>query len=96
MSPRKGARARRRRTGRSAPRTNQLADYVTETRAGAGAGSDPAALSGDAHRRQYENFLAALAGEETLRVDLETNRQAIAIITGAYESARTGRPVSLA
>jgi predicted dehydrogenase len=35
------------------------------------------------------------AGAETLRVDLETNRQAIAIITGAYESARTGRPVRL-
>ena len=53
----------------------------------AATGSDPAALSGDAHRRQYENFLAALVGEESLRVDLETNRQAIAIITGAYESA---------
>ena len=75
---------------------NQIEDYVTATGTGASAGSDPAALSGDAHRRQYENFLAALAGEETLRVDLETNRQAIAIITGAYESARTGRPVRLA
>lgn len=75
---------------------NQVADYVVSPTAGAGAGSNPAALSSDAHRRQYENFLAALAGEETLRVDLETNRQAIAIITGAYESARTGRPVRLA
>jgi UDP-N-acetyl-2-amino-2-deoxyglucuronate dehydrogenase len=75
---------------------NQLADFLTETKGGAGTGSDPAALSGDSHRRQYENFLAALAGEESLRVDLETNRQAIAIITGAYESARTGLPVSLA
>jgi UDP-N-acetyl-2-amino-2-deoxyglucuronate dehydrogenase len=74
---------------------NQLANYVSESRGGSGTGSDPAALSGNAHRRQYENFLAALAGEEPLRVDLETNRQAIAIITGAYESARTGRPVSL-
>ena len=37
------------------------------------------------HRRQYQNFLAAL--EEALRVDLETNRQSIAIITGVYESA---------
>jgi predicted dehydrogenase len=75
---------------------NQVADYVTEPEsAAAGTGSDPAALGTDAHRRQYENFLAALAGEETLRVDLQTNRQAIAIITGAYESARTGRPVRL-
>jgi hypothetical protein len=34
-------------------------------------------------------------GEEELRVDLETNRQSIAVITGVYESARTGRPVPL-
>ena len=59
------------------------------------AGSDPGQLS-DAHRLQYLNFLAALDGTEPLRVDLETNRQSIAVITGVYESARTGRPVSLA
>jgi predicted dehydrogenase len=58
------------------------------------AGSDPGQLS-DAHRLQYLNFLAALDGTEPLRVDLETNRQSIAVITGVYESARTGRPVSL-
>jgi UDP-N-acetyl-2-amino-2-deoxyglucuronate dehydrogenase len=58
------------------------------------ASRNPGQLS-DAHRRQYLNFLGALAGTEKLRVDLETNRQAIAVITGAYESARTGRPVSL-
>ena len=27
--------------------------------------------------------------------DLETNRQSIAVITGVYESARTGKPVVL-
>ena len=49
----------------------------------------------DAHRLQYLNFLGALDGTEKLRVDLETNRQSIGVITGAYESARTGRPVHL-
>jgi UDP-N-acetyl-2-amino-2-deoxyglucuronate dehydrogenase len=58
------------------------------------AGSSPGQLS-DAHRLQYLNFLGALDGSEELRVDLETNRQSIAVITGAYESARTGRPVRL-
>jgi UDP-N-acetyl-2-amino-2-deoxyglucuronate dehydrogenase len=58
------------------------------------AGSDPGQLS-DAHRLQYLNFLGALDGTEPLRVDLETNRQSIGVITGVYESARTGRPVSL-
>jgi UDP-N-acetyl-2-amino-2-deoxyglucuronate dehydrogenase len=58
------------------------------------AGSDPGQLS-DSHRLQYLNFLGALDGTDQLRVDLETNRQSIGVITGAYESARTGRPVRL-
>nr|AHE14695.1 oxidoreductase [uncultured bacterium] len=58
------------------------------------ASSNPGQLS-DAHRLQYLNFLGALDGTQQLRVDLETNRQSIAVITGVYESARTGRPVSL-
>ncbi len=74
---------------------NQVEDYLgVGTEPGAGAGSNPGQLS-DAHRSQYENFLAALAGTEPLRVDLATNRQAISIITGVYESARTGKPVAL-
>ena len=59
------------------------------------ASSNPGQLAADAHRLQYENFLAALSGEEPLRVDLETNRHSIAVITAVYESARTGRPVRL-
>jgi predicted dehydrogenase len=62
--------------------------------AGATASSNPGQLS-DAHRLQYLNFLGALDGTEKLRVDLETNRQSIGVITGAYESARTGKPVKL-
>ncbi|MFF5296511.1 Gfo/Idh/MocA family protein [Paractinoplanes globisporus] len=58
------------------------------------AAANPGQLS-DAHRKQYLNFLGALAGTEKLRVDLETNRQAVAVITAAYESSRTGRPVVL-
>ena len=49
----------------------------------------------DAHLLQYRNFLAALRGEEALRVGLEENRRAVAVITGLYESVRTGRPVPL-
>jgi len=67
---------------------------ATSQRAVPTAGADPGHLS-DAHRLQYLNFLGALDGAERLRVDLETNRQSIAVITGAYESARTGRPVAL-
>jgi predicted dehydrogenase len=62
--------------------------------AGATASSNPGELS-DAHRLQYLNFLGALDGTEELRVSLATNRQSIGVITGVYESARTGRPVRL-
>jgi UDP-N-acetyl-2-amino-2-deoxyglucuronate dehydrogenase len=58
------------------------------------ASSNPGQLS-DAHLWQYLNFLGALDGTEQLRVDLETNRQSIGVITGVYESARTGKPVRL-
>ena len=67
---------------------------TTGATAAATASSNPGQLS-DAHRRQYLNFLGALDGTEKLRVDLETNRQSIGVITGVYESARTGRPVRL-
>jgi UDP-N-acetyl-2-amino-2-deoxyglucuronate dehydrogenase len=67
---------------------------TTSARKVPAAGRDPGQLS-DAHRLQYLNFLAALDGTEQVRVDLATNRQSIGVITGAYESARTGRPVTL-
>lgn len=44
---------------------------------------------------QYRNFLAALRDEAPIRVGLLENRGAVALITGLYESARTGRPVAL-
>ena len=74
--------------------TNQVSRYTDTTGTPAGTASTPGQLS-DAHRLQYSNVLAALDGREKLRVDLETNRRSIALITGAYESARTGRPVTL-
>ncbi|HEV7146787.1 MAG TPA: Gfo/Idh/MocA family oxidoreductase [Pedococcus sp.] len=76
------------------PADNQV-DSLGLQQGPAAGGTDPAQL-GAAHRLQYENFLAALEGTQDLRVTLEENRRSIAVILGAYESARTGRPVSLA
>ena len=91
-----GSRAEEKAYGSANSSINQIADYPQASGLGAEtAGSNPGTLATDAHRLQYENFLAALAGDEELRVDLETNRQAISIITAVYESARTGRPVTL-
>lgn len=74
--------------------TNQVARYAVQGDTGPTAGSDPGAMS-DAHRYQYENVLAALDGQEELRVTLADNRRSVSVILGVYESARTGRPVRL-
>jgi len=79
---------------KTTPGAEEKSYGVTSAREVPTAGSDPGQLS-DAHRLQYLNFLAALDGDEPLRVTLETNRQSIGVITGAYESARTGKPVPL-
>jgi len=73
---------------------NQAADYAQSDGSSPTAGSNPGQLS-DAHRYQYQNFLAALRGEEEVRVSLAENRRSISVIVGVYESARTGRPVRL-
>jgi UDP-N-acetyl-2-amino-2-deoxyglucuronate dehydrogenase len=90
-----GSGAAERSYGSASDSINQVDNYDLTEQTGPTAGSNAGGLSPLAHRRQYENFLAALAGREALRVDLETNRQSIAIITGVYESARTGKLVAL-
>jgi UDP-N-acetyl-2-amino-2-deoxyglucuronate dehydrogenase len=93
---RAGSEAEEKSYGSTSTSVNQIADYPQASAApGAAAGSNAGSLTTSSHRRQYENFLAAANGEEELRVDLETNRQSIAVITGVYESARTGQPVRL-
>jgi UDP-N-acetyl-2-amino-2-deoxyglucuronate dehydrogenase len=73
---------------------NQVAEYALPKETSATAGRDPAQLS-DAHRYQYENYLAALRGTEEIRVGLTEHRQTVSVIAGVYESARTDKPVSL-
>jgi UDP-N-acetyl-2-amino-2-deoxyglucuronate dehydrogenase len=72
---------------------NQVAEYALPGGTSA-AGRDPGQLS-DAHRHQYENFLAALRGEQEIRVGLAENRHSVSVIVGVYESARTGQPIRL-
>lgn len=73
---------------------NQVARYAQLQEASATAGRDPAELS-DAHRHQYENFLAALRGTEEVRVGLAESRQTTSVIVGVYESGRADKPISL-
>lgn len=75
--------------------TNQIDRFLGPDGTDPWAGSSVPGQMTDAHLYQYRNVLAALRGEEELRVTLEENRKAIAIITGLYESSRTGRPVAI-
>ena len=90
-----GSQAEEKSYGSASDSINQLGNYEQTEQGGPTTGSQAGGLSSLAHHRQYENFLAALAGKEPLRVDLETNRRSIGVITGVYESARTGKPVTL-
>lgn len=75
--------------------TNQASQFANPDGTEQMAGTSVAGQMSDAHLYQYRNFLAAIRGDEQLRVTVEENRQAIAIITGLYESTRTGAPVQL-
>lgn len=57
--------------------------------------SDPAAISGEAHRRQFEDMIeSVLTGREPL-VNGEEGKKPLEIILAIYRSAREGRPVRL-
>ena len=60
-----------------------------------GGAADPAAISFEGHRRQFEEFLQALDSGRPPLVDGTEARKSVAIIHGIYESARRGRLVRL-
>lgn len=59
-----------------------------------GAGSDPAALS-DAHTDQYRDFLDAIEQGRPPLVTVADATRTLAVVCAIYESARTGKPVSV-
>ena len=67
-------------------------DYGQKTRTGGGA-ADPAAIGSHGHRRQFEEFAAALRENRPPIVDAVEARKSVAIILAIYKSVRTGKPV---
>lgn len=57
--------------------------------------ADPAAISYAGHRRQFEQFLAAIDSGGPLEVDGLEARRAVELILAIYRSAETGREVRL-
>ncbi|UCF97497.1 MAG: Gfo/Idh/MocA family oxidoreductase [Spirochaetaceae bacterium] len=60
-----------------------------------GGAADPAAISFEGHRRQFEEFIAALDEGRAPLVDGREARKAVEIIRAIYASAKKGKPVHL-
>ncbi|MGW7681647.1 Gfo/Idh/MocA family protein [Kribbella sp. NPDC054772] len=74
--------------------TNQAAQVLAADAPAQTAGADPSALS-NAHSTQYADFLEAIAtGREPLVTVAEGSRT-LDLVLAIYESAETGKPVSL-
>jgi len=61
----------------------------------AATGANPPTVYGYGHQGYYRNVLAVLRGESKPETDGRGGRKSLELILGIYESARTGREVSL-
>lgn len=66
-----------------------------EQQTGGGTAQNPAALSGDSHAAQIADMIRAIREDGTPAVDGEAGRRPVEIILAIYESARTGKEVSI-
>jgi UDP-N-acetyl-2-amino-2-deoxyglucuronate dehydrogenase len=69
--------------------------FAAATETGGGA-ADPAAISFEGHRRQFEDFIAAVEEHRPPLVDGREARKALEIVRAIYASAERGKPVELA
>jgi UDP-N-acetyl-2-amino-2-deoxyglucuronate dehydrogenase len=60
-----------------------------------GGASDPRAISSEGHRRQFEDFVAAIREDRPPRIDGAEARSAVAVITAIYRSAREHRVINV-
>jgi UDP-N-acetyl-2-amino-2-deoxyglucuronate dehydrogenase len=68
---------------------------MSEPKSTGGGAANPAAIGHHGHREQLADFLAAIEENRAPAIDGAEGRQAVEIVLGIYQSAETGRPVSL-
>ena len=68
---------------------------MSERTSTGGGAANPAAIGHHGHRDQLADFLAAIEENRPPAIDGAEGRRAVEIILGIYQSAETGRPVSL-
>ena len=63
---------------------------------GGGGAADPAAISFKPHAKQFADVMKAIENGTKPLIDGYEGRRSVEVITGIYESAKTGRPVKFA
>lgn len=69
-------------------------EMLGRTKTGGGA-ADPAAIGHHAHAALFRSFLEALHGDTPLAIDGREGRRSVELILAIYESAKTGKKVTL-
>lgn len=77
------------------PKDENVLERFTERRSDAGGAADPAGISHVGHRKQFEDFLAAIAEDRPPLVDAQEGIKSLEIILAIYASSAERRPVSL-
>jgi UDP-N-acetyl-2-amino-2-deoxyglucuronate dehydrogenase len=72
-----------------------FADYDDDDKLVDAANTSPPTVYGFGHQGYYRNVLAVLRGEAKADTDGRAGRKSLELILGIYESARTGKEVSL-
>jgi UDP-N-acetyl-2-amino-2-deoxyglucuronate dehydrogenase len=71
-------------------------DAVRAAGASGGSGAaDPAAISNEGHRRQFEDIVAALRENRPLAIEGREARDVVALVEAVYASAEAGLPVKI-
>lgn len=73
----------------------QFADYDDDDKLVEAANSAPASVYGFGHEPYYRNVLRVIRGEAVPDTDGRGGRKSLELVLGIYESAKTGREVSL-
>jgi predicted dehydrogenase len=73
----------------------EIRDRMARSKSTAGGASDPAAIGHHGHASEYRDFVAAIRQGRPPAIDGSEGRRSVEIVLAIYQSAATGRVVSL-
>jgi predicted dehydrogenase len=77
------------------PEDKAVLSTIKDSAVGSGASDPIASLKHEGHRRQIEDFIAAVREGREPTIDGREGRRAVALIEAIYQSAETGQTVTL-